>query len=330
MNAGSSLLSDLAALDGRNDLPFQVAGQAVPIGSWSADDDFGIHPKGSQPKRVVVCPENSTYSFLIPGHSYIFKTAKKDWQAQQLWSEVVAYRVACLAHVQAPPCFAALDEYTGETGVLMEFFFGYPGEAVTPRLIHGGDVLVRLLADRKRGRPHGVRTNVMIGRRFRVAATEDWWGQALMFDALIANVDRHPDNWGYLFSFQGVPQIRMAPLYDNGTSLGYGITDHQLATKNVDDLLTRFVAKGLHHCGWDAADDERGPHVALCARYAAAYPGAIAAMRNVIRFDNDELREILDEMVKFDIAIPFTQGRANFIYALVTQRKLELAQIVGL
>lgn len=311
-------------------MPFQAAGQAVPIGSWSADDDFGIHPKGSQPKRVVVCPEDATYSFLIPGHSYIFKTAKKDWQAQQLWSEVVAYRVACLAHVHAPPCFAAFDELTGETGVLMEFFFGYPGEVVTPRLLHGGDVLVRLLADRKRGRPHGVRTNVMIGRRFKVEAIEDWWGQALMFDALIANVDRHPDNWGFLFSFQEVPQIKMAPLYDNGTSLGYGITDDQLETKNVDDLLTRFVAKGLHHCGWDAADDERAPHVALCARFAATYPGAIAAMQNVIRFDNDKLREILDEMVKFDIAIPFTQGRANFIYSLVTQRKLELAQIVGL
>ena len=311
-------------------MPFQTAGETVLIGAWAGDDDFGIHPKGSQPKRVVVCPDEPQHPFLIPGHSYIFKTAKKEWQAQQLWSEVVAYRVACLARVDAPPCFVAVDQNTGEVGVLMEFFFGYPNEHVTPRLIHGGDVLVRLLADRKRGRPHGVRTNVMIGRRFRVSNTEEWWGQTLVFDALIANVDRHPDNWGYLTSYDTKPDIRMAPLYDNGTSLGYGITDDQLSEKNVEDLVTAFVAKGRHHCGWDASDDERGGHVALCARFANTYPRAIAAMQNVIRFQNDELREILNEMVKFDVAIPFTNHRANFVYELVNRRKAEMAPILGL
>lgn len=39
-----------------------------------------------------------------------------------------------------------------------------------------------------------------------------------IFDALIANNDRHCDNWGLLSSSKG---YRLAPIYDNGSSLGF-------------------------------------------------------------------------------------------------------------
>lgn len=239
-------------------MPYQPAGETVFVGSWLEDEDFAVHPKGSQPKKTLTCPATATQPYLIPGHSYIFKTAKKDWQAQQLWSEVAAYRLGSLVGARVPPCFVAVDEATGQAGVLMEFFFGYPGEAVTPRLIHGGDILTRVLADRRRGRPHGVRTNVTLCRRYGIVDAAQWWGAALVFDSLISNVDRHPDNLGLLSTAGHAPQIQMAPLFDNGTSLGYGISD-----ENLDSSIDRFLSKGLHHCGWDPGDDERAPHVEL-------------------------------------------------------------------
>lgn len=313
-------------------MPFQLSGQTVFIDSWEADEDFGIHPKGSQPKRVVVCPIDEASPFLIPGHSYIFKTAKKAWQAQQMWSEVIAYRIACLAGLRAPPCFVAVDSQTGEAGVLMEFFFGYPGEELTPRLVHGGDVLARMIADRKRGRPHGVKTNILAGRAFKIPDVVNWWGQALTFDALIANVDRHPDNWGFLVSTAEADANKwaMAPLFDNGTSLGYGLRDADLEGKNLEVTLSRFLAKGEHHCGWDPSDDARGGHIALCHRYATSYARAVPSMQNVIRFEMAELETILKDLVQFDTAIPFTTSRAAFVYSLVDRRRRDLAEVLGL
>lgn len=311
-------------------MAFQSSGEIVFIDGWEDDDDFGIHPKGSQPKRVVFCPDIAPFDFLIPGHAYIFKTAKKDWQAQQLWSEVIAYRIACLAGVVAPPCFVAADRRSGEVGVLMEFFFGYPGEIITPRLVHGGDVLARMIADRKKGRPHGVKTNIAAGRIAKVSGIVEWWGRALVFDALVANVDRHPDNWGFLVSVEQTITWRMAPLFDNGTSLGYGLRDEDLSGAQAQELLTRFASRGRHHCGWDAADDTQGGHVNLCRRFAGSYPGAVPGMKNVIRFDQAELDIILTDLVQFDTAIRFTEARAAFISSLVELRKNELAEVLGL
>jgi len=311
-------------------MPFQSSDEVVFIHEWEDDEDFGIHPKGSQPKRVVFCPDPAPFEFLIPQHSYIFKTSKKAWQSQQLWSEVIAYRVAQLAGVDAPPCFVAVDGRSGETGVLMEFFFGFPGEKITPRLIHGGDVLARNIADRKKGRPHGVKTNVAVGRLSKVPGVLKWWGRALVFDALIANVDRHPDNWGFLVSAGEPATWRMAPLFDNGTSLGYGITDSDLEAPNSDQLLTRFGARGVHHCGWDEGDDKQGGHVDLCARFAAAYPGAVPAMQNVIRFDLEELRAVLSDFPNYETAVPFIGARAEFVVSLVGQRQTELTKVLGL
>ncbi|QQP90567.1 hypothetical protein IGS68_04795 [Skermanella sp. TT6] len=99
----------------------QPPGSPVFVDRWESDEDFAVHPKGSQPKRTLVCPAGETAQYLIPNHSYIFKTTKKSWQAQQVWSEVIAYRIGILAGIDVPPSFIAVDEANGTTGVLMEF-----------------------------------------------------------------------------------------------------------------------------------------------------------------------------------------------------------------
>jgi len=306
------------------EIAFQPVGETVFIGAWRQDDDFPIHPKGSQPKRTLVAPTDVAQPYLIGGHTYMFKTAKKEWQTKQLWSEVIAYRLGMLCGLRVPPCFVAVDDATGETGVLMEFFFGYADEDVTPRVLHGGDLLARVIKDQKRGRPHGVRHNVTICRRYGVSEAAEWWGQALVFDALIANVDRHPDNWGVMVKM-GQAQVGMTPLFDNGTSLGYGLTEGRIEALMGEDGVKGYASKGTHHCGWDLSDDGPAQHVDLCANFAFAYPEAIAAMRNVIRFDMEAFSAVLDDLTHFDVPVPLTAARAAFIKALVSCRRSELA-----
>jgi hypothetical protein len=178
----------------------QRHGEVVAVGTWASDEEYPIFPVGSKPKRLLICPPDTTLPFLIPGHRYLFKSAE-GWQAQQIWSEIVAYEISRLVGLVVPPCFVAVDEKTGGQGVLIEFFYGYPGEATPSRFVHAVDILQRLFLgrfDRKHGRPHVLRMNLAICPQLQVKFAVPWWAQTLGFDALIGNTDRHPENWGFL------------------------------------------------------------------------------------------------------------------------------------
>jgi len=68
-----------------------------------------------------------------------------------------------------------------------------------------------------------------------------------IFDALIANNDRHCDNWGVLTGPSG---IRLAPIYDNGSSLGFNETLQRKKKMITDDrMLTGFCNRGKSSIG---------------------------------------------------------------------------------
>src|SRR6266700_8014440 len=70
---------------GKVTLPhFQAPNRPVLVGRWSADEDFTVHPVGSKPKRMLICPADSNEPYLIPNHAYLFKIAE-GWRAQQMW-----------------------------------------------------------------------------------------------------------------------------------------------------------------------------------------------------------------------------------------------------
>jgi hypothetical protein len=169
----------------------------VDVSRWSTDDDNPIFPVGSKPKKLLICPDQPPFDWLIPCHGYLFKNAE-GWQAGQLWSEVFAWQFSLLLGIDVPRCFVGVDG-RGVPGAVIEFFFGYPGEPTPERFLHASDLLQRSLIDKRRGRPHGVRSNAGgICRALQIAGSREWWARTLVFDALIGNTDWHPDNWGIL------------------------------------------------------------------------------------------------------------------------------------
>lgn len=279
---------------------------------------------------MLICPQDAAEPYLIPGHAYLFKTAM-GWQEKQVWSEVIAYRLGVLFGLDVPPCFVAVDENTGETGALVEFFYGYPDDAEPARLVHASDLMTRILADKKKGRPHGVRTNLLLCRALRINDPIAWWGRTLTFDALIGNTDRHPDNWGFLIRrAKGIaPSARLAPIFDNGTSLGYEQPASKLAAMLEPRRLTTYVHRGTHHCGWDTTEDGPAAHGALCKRYIEAYTDAGPAMVSLIRFDATQVTGILEECTHFDVSTPFTVERAKFVSRLLEARRDMLRAAFG-
>jgi len=300
-----------------------MPGEPVIVSQWAQHEDFPVFPIGSKPKRMLISPDGVREPFLIPNHAYLFKTAL-GWQAQQVWSEVVSYRIGAMLGLPVPPCFIAVDEASGETGVLVEFFYGYPGELSPARLVHGADLMTRILSDKKRGRPHSVRTNMVVSRHI-VGATQglEWWAVALAFDALIGNTDRHPENWGFLVrrSNQGRTDFEMAPLFDNGTSLGYEMPEAKLGGMVDPARLRHYIDRGTHHCGWDFSSDAPTSHFDLCRKFTETYEGASAFMQSVIRFEMAQIEEIVTECTRFRVATAFTDLRAEFVAALIGARK---------
>jgi len=298
--------------------------EVIRVVSWAPDEDFPVFPVGSKPKRLLVCPEAAPAPFLVAGHRYLFKTPS-GWQAPQVWSEILAYELSRKSGTPVPPCFFAIDEATGELGVLVEFFYGYPGETVSTRFVPAIDYfqgLFRDRFDRKTGRPHSVVQNITLCQALGIQDPVGWWARALTFDALIGNTDRHPENWGFLFTRPepGQSLISMAPLFDNGTSFGYERTDAALREEWSDERLNAYISKGTHHCGWSRVDVAKGyNHVALCHRLSDKYAGAGAAMESVIRLSDSEIDQIIDWVAAFDLS--FEPERAKFISRLVKARR---------
>jgi hypothetical protein len=309
---------------------FQNSANPLDIGSWQLDDEFPIHPIGSKPKRVVTCPLAASEEFLIPRHSYLFKIAAER-RAMQLWSELIAYQIGAIVGLDVPPAFVAVNSATGEAGVLIEFFYNFPDEPQPSRFAHAADLLQRLGTGERTDRPHHVRMNLQIGKALSIDDVVDWWARTLTFDALIGNTDRHPENWGWLLKRTGSAAVewRLAPIFDNGTSLGWEIAETDLIRAAKPDRIDRYVKRGRHHCGWDRATDSPMPHFELCRLYAEGFPQARAAMRQVIDFDSAEIMPILEQCMAADVGVPFTADRVRFVSALIEARKRKLTAIIG-
>jgi hypothetical protein len=265
----------------------QVGPEPLDIVAWAPDEDYPVFPVGSKPKRLLICPQNAPAPFLIPGHKYMFKVAE-GWQSRQLWSEILAYELARSLELGVPPCFAAWDSQTNEMGVLAEFFYGYPGDQIPPRFISGSDLLQGAYTkpykheyDRKTGRPHWFIFNVGLCRALGIPGATEWWAKAFAFDMLIGNTDRHPENWGVLFTLLDRERLpaKMSPLFDNGTSLSYEIRDAELSSKWPQRRIEQYLARGTHHCTLSDADRKGCKHVELCIAFRDSYPATSAAMR---------------------------------------------------
>lgn len=310
----------------------QPPGEPVTVGDWDLSEDYPVYPVGSKPKRMLICPAQVEEDFLIPGHAYLFKQAL-GWQEYQVWSEVIAYRIGAILGLEVPPCFLAVDEKSGEIGALVEFFYGYPWESPPYRFVHAADLLS--LKDRKRGRPHHVTHNLRLSRVHRADNPEIWWGRALLFDALIGNTDRHPENWGLLVrrtpqtaacdpsvsSPAGRLDSKLAPVFDNATSLGYEIRDSKIRSLLDSGALTRYIARGTHHAGWAPGHEAVRGHVELCRQFCSLSPDIAGEMAGFLEFNQNQVDGVIEECLEFRAPLKISQERGELISRLVDLRR---------
>lgn len=304
----------------------------IDVSSWKLDEDFGIYPEGARDKAAHFAPSPPPEDFLIAERRYLFKHSRKEYR-EQFWTEVVAYRVACLLGMEAPPAFAAWNSKSGVCGALIEWFFVDGQEAS----VLGGDLLQRVFPnfDRQRGSTHNIQDNARLLRAMTLSAGlqsnwRAWWMGAVMFDALIGNTDRHQDNWSFVFKLENgrTAGCRLSPYFDNGTSLGSEL-DLARISQWTDQRFDRYINNGMHHVRWKAKGEEaseRVGHIELVRRLLPLWPQVVPdtakAFQNV---SADDLSEALKDLPSLDLPVPLSQQRLELIVRLLA-RRLHLLQ----
>ncbi len=259
-------------------------------------DTLEERPTGSRDKVTVSDPDTHTLM--------IFKRPKPG-REHQTWSELLGSYIAG-DMLGWPVQRTGLGVRRGQPGNLLAYFFDPDsGE----RLVEGW----RLCLDAKPdfddrvGTDHSLallRTIVETGglERYGVEAAAFWryWARAIAFDTLISNTDRHAENWGIVESAGG---NRIAPLYDNATSLGCGIDGTGLARYfeggRLDTArIEEFARKGRHHLRLDGRQKRGTPFVVLGRAFLDAFPGPEmrAPFERVADLDLDPARAMLETL----------------------------------
>ncbi len=309
----------------------QTPNDIVDVSAWEPDSEFPIGPQGAKPKKILICPTPTPHRFLIAGHRYLFKHPEGT-KAQQIWAEILAYELGRTTNLPIPPAYAAINSRDGSVGVLVEFFYGFQDEAKKVRFVDGRALFgsERQSFDAKVG---SLKQNFSLSKAVKIPDALEWWAKTITFDALIGNTDRHSENWGFLIKFDeaGPHSREMAPIFDNGTSLGHIIRDEELpqyiSSYDAPKFL-KFLRLGKHHFSWLSSGGNQG-HIALCQHFLSIHFNARTFMLSVIQLDDNRIEEILNWAGAFDFPVLLNENRLAFIKMQLVARRDQLLAVLG-
>lgn len=163
------------------------------------------------------------------------------------------------------------------------------------------------------------------------------------FDALVGNTDRHPENWGFLIrqfiqeealedQLEAVSEsfdVRLAPVFDNATSLGYELKNRKIPDMLESHALARYIARGTHHAGWAPGHEAIRGHFELCRRFCEMSPGMAGEMRDLLDFDTSRVDAIIEECREFRTPLRVSHERGELITRLLALRRNALSAAIG-
>jgi hypothetical protein len=295
----------------------------IDVSHWESPDDT-MYPPGARDKQILISPLKGGNGF-INGHYYMFKESVNR-HPEQFWCEVIAYHIGMMVEVDVPVTYPAI--WKNKNGALIEWFLSINGEQ---RLIHGAEYMKMLYDDYDidKGKQHNFEGISKISRALKFSGylNDDWnkhWVKLICFDVIIGNTDRHHSNWGVIFDKSN--KIKFTPAYDNGTALGYEIIERNIQRFNEQDYLINYIGKGQHHMKWSQHDDfskVKGENhfemlIKLCNKYKNAKDLILGMLPSCNKIDN--FRQLLYEYSKYNMNVPLTEERCNFIFKLVKTR----------
>jgi hypothetical protein len=303
------------------------------------DEYYGTYPKGAREKQIYqnLC---SPKDFLIQPrksgtntyyHNYLYKLSNRRYP-EQFWIEIFAYRLGCLIGIEVPPAFVAINtkstEVENSSGAFIEWMY----DPLIRTYKEAGDLFVDLEGDFdvKKGTTHNFLSSVSLLEKYKndekfefIGDSDEFWVNMFIFDALIGNTDRHQNNWALLYSNDEIKQIKGAPYFDNGTSMGHEVLKYKIDSV---DIIT-YISRGRPHMRWDHGENR----ITFCdfiKRLLDRMPHKKQKMLDNLNFSIDDVRFILQELQDFDIPARLTLKRATFMVDLIKARQAALIQLI--
>ena len=261
----------------------------------------------------------SKFWFEHGDEKWLFKFARD--RTGEHWAEKIAAEVAAVMGVEAAR--VELAEYRGRPGAASRSFVG-PNES----LVHGNEILAGQLVGydihKKLKQTDHTIENIVEAIR-RLADGADWYHNVLedfawywVLDALIANTDRHHENWGFIVweGEGGQSPFRLAPSFDHASSLG-----REILSDNADKILNdpagvdRYVKRGHGGIYWTSTDPRGANPLHLVELAAQRYPRYLRApLQAVANTPIEKLTRIVDE-VPLSVMTPPSRRLAKAILA---------------
>jgi len=209
-----------------------------------------MEPRGDEPKTWLKDPST--------GVRWLFKpVTHASWGRQgEDWAEKITTEVAGLLGI---PCAAVqLAERGEQSGTVSQDlapdpYEMFPGSALLSGIVPG----YRPGGSKVKGRPGHSLANIrtaldQCGVPPGSALPEEFgafgaFAGYLMLDGLVANRDRHDENWAVLRPPPPETHDLLCGSYDHGSALGFGETEQKRALLVKDDRVDRWAARGTAH-----------------------------------------------------------------------------------
>lgn len=169
----------------------------------------------------------------INNTKYLFKIGRKN--TRENLAEKVIYEIGELIDIKVVRYEFA--KYKDKLGVLSPSFLNED-----ERLVHGNELLAKVIENYPKEQFFKVRdyklTTVLglvkkLSRKFNNNFLE-YFISYIIFDCLVANQDRHHENWGFVVSSLK-KEIDLSPSYDHAAGLGCKV--------NIDEIKSRMTTK---------------------------------------------------------------------------------------
>ena len=281
-----------------------IIDKLINITKWEGQPEITGLIRGTCDKEVVVDPKD--------GMICIFKLPKDD-REHQIWSEMLASFVAGQLgwDVQCAGVAIKKDPSSGkacQVGNLLPYI-------VKSKENGGGEILVNgenlfLGADNRyyehdrkfKGWVRGSGNTLpllqngvcqQLCQRYDIKKYYffNFLSRMFAFDTLITCTDRHPENWGFIIDENDPKKIRMAPFFDNASSLGCSIPPAEiqldldkngnLVKKRKDALKTRF----RYHVRLDKPAAKGATFLNVSRAFLNGYPEGRAAFEEAAGLD---------------------------------------------
>ncbi|GLG01255.1 hypothetical protein Alches_12940 [Alicyclobacillus hesperidum subsp. aegles] len=268
--------------------------QILDIAGWVIDEDR--QAPGTRPKRWVVNPDDGT--------QWLFKLPREN--TGEAWAEQIASKIGRAIGLKTPETSLAIS---GDSVGSLSLNFIKPGD----EFFEGGDLISRMYTAFDRYSLNDYNISVIVEVLQEYGLDKDFMAIPV-FDAFIGNQDRHCDNWGIIRSRD---TFKLAPLYDNGCSLGHLVKDEDIPDMLRDEeRFLGFIRRGKSLIG--LPDRKKPKYLELLTHIQMKYPNVV--------FKNLECLESLTDSALIAILneVPdayMSPIKKDFVHHLINKRK---------